>query len=179
MISSQMISQEDSNALAALLGGQVTSAPPFDPVDVQTAATVRDVRGQILAAANAQGVGVRELARRSNVSPSAVSRQLRSEGDMRFSTAVHFANVLSCRWHFLLQPIANPLNYYFDYDGLLHAIGITTVGYSTFMFPEGVVQYGAGSSGGAVGATTAISTGTSVTVTAGIPFSELQSIAAG
>jgi transcriptional regulator with XRE-family HTH domain len=116
MPSSQTISQDDSDVLYSLLGGQVLRPPEFDSVDVLIGTSVRRVRGQILAEAAAQGVGVRELARRTNVSPSAASRYLRSEGDMRVSTAVIFAHALSCTWQFVLKRNDETFESYFNYD---------------------------------------------------------------
>jgi DNA-binding phage protein len=96
--------EDDDAAVLALAGGKVTKAPQIDPSDLEIAVALGRVRGQILAAAKRDGIGVRELARRMKISASAVSRQLRSEGDMRFSTAVLFAHALGWRWHFSLSP---------------------------------------------------------------------------
>jgi hypothetical protein len=95
--------EDDDAALLPFVGGEVTQAPQIDPSDLEVAVAVGRVRGQILAAAKKEGIGVRELARRMKISASAVSRQLRSEGDMRFSTAVLFAHALGRRWHFSLS----------------------------------------------------------------------------
>ena len=86
------------------MGGEVTRAPQIDPSDLEIAVALGRVRGQILAAAKRDGIGVRELARRMNISASAVSRQLSSEGDMRFSTAILLARALGQRWNFSLSP---------------------------------------------------------------------------
>lgn len=96
--------ENDDAALLALVGGEVAQAPQIDPSDLEVAVAVGRVRGQILAAAKKEGIGVREIARRLKISASAVSRQLRSEGDMRFSTAILFARALGRRWHFSLSP---------------------------------------------------------------------------
>jgi DNA-binding transcriptional ArsR family regulator len=96
--------EDDDAALAALVGGKVTQAPQIDPSDLEVAVAVGRVRGQILAAAKKEGIGVREIARRLKISASAVSRQLRTEGDMRFSTAILFARALGWRWRFSLSP---------------------------------------------------------------------------
>jgi plasmid maintenance system antidote protein VapI len=95
--------EDDDAAVLALAGGKVTKAPQIDPSDLEIAVALGRVRGQILAAAKRDGIGVRELARRMEISASAVSRQLRSEGDMRFSTAILFARALGRRWHFSLS----------------------------------------------------------------------------
>jgi transcriptional regulator with XRE-family HTH domain len=96
--------EDDEAALLSLVGGQVTQDPQIDPSDLEVAVAVGRVRGQILAAAKKEGIGVREMARRLKISASAVSRQLRSEGDMRFSTAILFARALGRRWRFSLSP---------------------------------------------------------------------------
>ncbi len=83
--------------------GSVTEAAKFDPIDVRVATLVRNVRGEIAAAARDQGLGVREIARRLGVSAAAVSRHLRSEGDMRLSTAELFAIALGKRWQLSLM----------------------------------------------------------------------------
>lgn len=83
--------------------GAVTQEATFDTIDVRVATLVRNVRGEIAAAARAQGLGVREIARRLGVSAAAVSRHLRSEGDMRLSTAELFAIALGKRWHLSLE----------------------------------------------------------------------------
>ncbi len=85
--------------------------PNIDPTELLIAAQVGHVRGQILAAMNDQNVGVRELARRLNVSASAVSRQLKSEGDMRISTAILLAYALEREWTMNLQNTINSARY--------------------------------------------------------------------
>jgi transcriptional regulator with XRE-family HTH domain len=98
--------EDDDAALLSLVGGKVAQAYLVEPADLEVAVEVGHVRGQILAAAKDEGVGVRELARRMKISASAVSRQLRSEADMRFSTAILLARALGRRWRFLLSPSA-------------------------------------------------------------------------
>lgn len=92
----------DAKVRAELLQGGF-DAPEIDPTELLTAAVSGCVRGQILAAMNEDHVGVRELARKLGVSPSAVSRQLRSEGDIRISTAVILAHALGREWKMILQ----------------------------------------------------------------------------
>lgn len=98
-----MIPPEGEAALNELAGGRIEKPLIVDAVDLMIASTARDVRGQILAEAQTQDVGVRELARRIGVSPSAVSRHLRAEGDFRISTAVIFANALNCNVRVTIQ----------------------------------------------------------------------------
>jgi DNA-binding transcriptional ArsR family regulator len=87
--------------LDTLLGGPVGELKP-DLSDIAIAVLTARARGEILAAAREAGVGVRELARRLGVSPAAVSRHLRSEGDMRLSTAALFACALGLEWRIRL-----------------------------------------------------------------------------
>jgi transcriptional regulator with XRE-family HTH domain len=96
--------EDDEAALLALVGGKVAQVPLIEPADLEVAVGLGRVRGQILAAAKEEGVGVRELARRLKVSAAAVSRQLRSESDMRLSTAILLAHALGRQWHFALSP---------------------------------------------------------------------------
>jgi DNA-binding transcriptional ArsR family regulator len=100
--SSQIDANEEAE-LTALLGGPVESAPEVQEDDLGVAMLTARVRGEILAAVKEEGVGVRELARRLHVSPAAVSRHLRSEGDLRLSTASLFASALGREWSFQLK----------------------------------------------------------------------------
>lgn len=102
MNSSQTLPSDDVAELERLLGLPVESSPNFVPTDVAVAVATGQIRGQLISAANDLGVGVREWARRLNVSPAAVSRQLRSEADLRVSTAVAMADALGLQWAFLL-----------------------------------------------------------------------------
>jgi DNA-binding transcriptional ArsR family regulator len=87
--------------LDALLGGKVGEINP-DLADTAIAVLTARTRGEIVTAASEAGVGVRELARRLGVSAAAVSRHLRSEGDMRLSTAALFASALGLEWRIKL-----------------------------------------------------------------------------
>ena len=89
--------------VAAILGGPVEPLVP-DPDELAVLLAVQRIRGLLLEAAQRDGVGVNQLASRLKVSPSAVSRVLRSEGDMRVSTAVLFALALGRQWVFTLSP---------------------------------------------------------------------------
>jgi AcrR family transcriptional regulator len=96
---------EEIAELGALLGGPVRKVQ-VDPSDLAVAVLTGRARGEILAAAKEAGIGVRELARRLGVSAAAVSRHLRSEGDMRLSTAALFADALGYEWRLALVPSA-------------------------------------------------------------------------
>src|SRR5215472_12081205 len=100
---SSRIDAKELAELAALLGETVKSAPEVREDDLGIATFTGRVRGEILAAAREDGAGVRELARRLGVSPAAVSRHLRSEGDLRLSTAFLFASALGREWIFELR----------------------------------------------------------------------------
>jgi AcrR family transcriptional regulator len=106
MILSPTFLSNDDPELLALIGGPISAPAPIDQADVAVAVMTGRMRGQIVAAANAAGVGVRELARRLHVSPAAVSRHLRSEGDMRVSTCALFAHALGLTWKCELAPLA-------------------------------------------------------------------------
>jgi DNA-binding transcriptional ArsR family regulator len=93
---SKVLLQSDAE-LDSLLGGKVGQLKrDFD--DTAIAVLTARARGEIVASAKQAGVGVRELARRLGVSAAAVSRHLRSEGDMRLSTAALFASALGLEW---------------------------------------------------------------------------------
>ena len=98
---------EEMAELRALLGGPVRRLE-VDHRDLAVAVLTGRARGEILAAAKEAGVGVRELARRLGISAAAVSRHLRSEGDMRLSTAALFADALGHEWRLGLVPLAAP-----------------------------------------------------------------------
>jgi DNA-binding transcriptional ArsR family regulator len=98
---------EEIAELGALLDGPVGKLE-LDRRELAAALLSARARGEILAAANKAGVGVRELARRLGVSAAAVSRHLRSDGDMRLSTAALFADALGYEWRFALVPLAVP-----------------------------------------------------------------------
>lgn len=105
-----------------------TSTPDPEPLDVElidllgegVAAPIRDeeaeeiarvlgtIRRQLLAAAKEEGVSTREMARRLGVSAAAVSRQLRSDHDLRISTAVLLARALKRHWNIELGTPRQP-----------------------------------------------------------------------
>jgi hypothetical protein len=85
-------------AFADLVGGAVAGSATIDRADRATAKLVADFRGQLNEALAAEGIGVRGLARKLSISGSAVSRQLRAEGDIRASTAALFADALNRDW---------------------------------------------------------------------------------
>jgi len=85
-----------------LFGAPVEAVVP-DPQELEVALVLRTIRSLLAETAEADGVGVNELARRLDVAPSAVSRMLRSEGDMRVSTAVLCALALDRTWEFRLR----------------------------------------------------------------------------
>ena len=88
--------------MAAILGGEVQ--PLFDhPDEREVALVLNDMRGLLIEATNAEDVGVNELADRLGVSPSAVSRMIRREGDLRVSTAVLWAFALGRTWRLHLS----------------------------------------------------------------------------
>ncbi len=87
---------------AELFGGEVTPIQPDqDELEVQIA--LRTIRDHLMATAERDKVGVNQLARRLSISPSAVSRFLGGDGDVRLSTAVLYARALGCRWDLHLR----------------------------------------------------------------------------
>jgi DNA-binding transcriptional ArsR family regulator len=115
---SNNLSQTDSPAPDELdeMLGHAAGPIDVDERDLAVAVLVGRARGLLLQAMATAGVGVRELARRLKVSPSAVSRHLRSEGDMRLSTAVMLADGLDQRWELSLtekQPHVVPVRNFF------------------------------------------------------------------
>lgn len=77
--------------------------PAIDNVELAIAGALTGIRGQLVAEMDEQGVGIRELARRAGVAASAVSRFLKSEGDMHVSTAVLLAQALEREWKITLR----------------------------------------------------------------------------
>ena len=94
------------NELIALVGAGAAT-PIRDPEAEDIADLLGTIRRQVLSAAREDGVSTREIARRLGVSAAAVSRQLRSDHDLRVSTVVLLARALDRRWSLTLKP-ANP-----------------------------------------------------------------------
>jgi transcriptional regulator with XRE-family HTH domain len=85
-----------------LFGGEVREIHPADDgLEVQLA--LRTIRDHLLSVAERDGVGVNQLARRLDISPSSVSRFFSNDGDIRVSTAVLYARALGCYWDFGLS----------------------------------------------------------------------------
>lgn len=103
---SKSLSPIVDDELTALTGGAFVPNPTYIGDDMAVATATRRIRAQLQAAAAKAGIGVRELANRLTVSPSAVSRHLRSEGDIRVSTAVLLAGAMGMRWEMTL--VATP-----------------------------------------------------------------------
>jgi transcriptional regulator with XRE-family HTH domain len=90
---SSRIAAADIERLTAEMGG----CPGDIERDADTDAVIRklqELRAGILEAMQADGVSVRELARRRGVSAAAVSRALAGAGDMHIGTAVLLARAL-------------------------------------------------------------------------------------
>jgi transcriptional regulator with XRE-family HTH domain len=88
--------------IAAMFGGEAGPIE-IDPDEMAVALALRTLRDRLMEAAKADGVGVNQLAARLHISPSAVSRLLGGEGDMRVSTAVLYARALGRAWDFVLH----------------------------------------------------------------------------
>jgi hypothetical protein len=89
--------------LAEMFGGEVQPVE-VDAQEVEVGLALQSIRGQITDAAERAKVGTVKLAERLGIAPSAVSRYLGGEGDMKVSTAVLYARALGHRWHFSLLP---------------------------------------------------------------------------
>lgn len=99
MTSSEELTPEEADEI---FGSRVEPIPPDDR-EMELALVLRRLRSLLIEAAEKRGVGVTELASRLEISPSVVSRMLRSEGDMRVSTAVEWAHALDFAWDFILR----------------------------------------------------------------------------
>jgi plasmid maintenance system antidote protein VapI len=89
--------------IAEMFGGEA-GAVELDADEIEVSLALQAIRDQLLAVAEKARVGVTQLANRLHISPSAVSRLLGGESDMRVSTAVLYARALGCRWDFRLAP---------------------------------------------------------------------------
>ena len=87
--------------------GTGAATPIRDPEAEDIADLLGTIRRQVLSAAQEDGVSTREIARRLGVSAAAVSRQLRSDHDLRVSTVVLLARALDRHWSLTLK-LANP-----------------------------------------------------------------------
>jgi hypothetical protein len=88
--------------IADLFGGRARPiGPDNDELAVQLA--LRTIRDQLMVAAGHDKVGVTQLAGRLDISPSAVSRMLGGDNDMKVSTAVLYGRALGRRWDFALH----------------------------------------------------------------------------
>jgi DNA-binding transcriptional ArsR family regulator len=114
---SKSLSPIVDDELVALTGGAFVPNHTTAGDDIDVASATRRIRAQLQAAAAKAGVGVRELAARLKVSPSAVSRHLRSDGDIRVSTAVLLAGALDMKWEMKL--VAKPVTVVLDAAAVL------------------------------------------------------------
>ncbi len=103
---SKPLSLTDNKELLDAMGGAFVPKQPIADADFDIASASRRVRAQIQAAFVERGFTVRRLAKKLDVTPAAVSRHLRSEGDIRISTAVLFARALDMHWEIKLVPNA-------------------------------------------------------------------------
>ncbi len=92
--------------MAELFGGRVEPVTP-DADELAIDHALRTIRALLIETAAQQKVGNNELARRLDISPSAVSRMLRGEGDMRVSTAVLRARALGKVWDLRLRDVVS------------------------------------------------------------------------
>jgi hypothetical protein len=86
-----------------MFGGEAEEITP-DPEELEIAVFLKDVRTQLCALAEHEGVTHARLAKRMHITPPAVSRTLHGEGDMKMSTAALYARALGHRCEFVLVP---------------------------------------------------------------------------
>ena len=86
-----------------MFGGEA-GAVEVNADEVEVSLALQALRAQLLEAAEKMHVGINQLSRRLHISPSAVSRFLGGEGDMKVSTAVLYARALGQRWGIFLTP---------------------------------------------------------------------------
>lgn len=87
---------------AEFFGVAVEPVPP-DEQEMEIVLVLRKIRAMLAEAAQEDEVGNNQLASRLKISPSVVSRLLRSEGDMRVSSAVLCAHALGRSWSLKLH----------------------------------------------------------------------------
>jgi len=85
-----------------IFGGEVSEIEP-NADEIEVGLVLRDLRAKIVECAEAQGVGVNQYARRLGVAPSAVSRFLSGEADMRVSTVVLYTRALGYSCEFVIR----------------------------------------------------------------------------
>lgn len=102
-------SEAEIAEMAALLGGEVSEVY-LDHDEQAVFEAAHEVRTLLHQQADQDNVTAAQLARRLAVSPSAVSRMLKNDGDIKLSTAVLWARALGQRWGFKLSPIEHSSN---------------------------------------------------------------------
>jgi DNA-binding transcriptional ArsR family regulator len=90
------------------LFGEVEGEPQVDPDQRSAANFVAHIRGLLAEATHDEKLSVSNLANLLGISKAAVSRHLRSDGDIRASTMSHFAKALNRRWELNLVPANMP-----------------------------------------------------------------------
>jgi transcriptional regulator with XRE-family HTH domain len=83
--------------LTEMFGGQA-GAIQTDADELEVSLALQSIRAQLIEAAEKSDVGISQLARRLHIAPSAVSRYLGGENDMKVSTAVLYARALGYRF---------------------------------------------------------------------------------
>ena len=111
------------NEIPEIFGGE---AQPIkvDAQELEVSLALQSIRVQLLEVAEKAKVGTVQLAGRLGIAPSAVSRFLGGEGDMKVSTAVLYARALGHRWELFLKPDVVCVGYG-NYHGQIKSPGIT------------------------------------------------------
>lgn len=96
----------EEQALEQLLTNLGGPAQPVErhPLAAAVMDFVHDLRGLLMQAAHEEKIGPAELARRLDISTSAVSRQLRNDGDIRASTAAALAFAMGRKFVVDIRP---------------------------------------------------------------------------
>ena len=92
-----------SDEILEIFGGEVQPIES-DAQELEVGLALHSIRNQLATTAAHANIGTVQLAKRAGVAPSAVSRFLSSEGDMKVSTAILYARALGHRWDFALSP---------------------------------------------------------------------------
>lgn len=101
-MSSSPTSSEIETLIAEL--GKFSHEPLQRDMPAEAVATLlADFRGLFVEGAEQAGAGVRELARRLQISPASVSRVINSSKDMKISTISLLASAIDSYWHIELR----------------------------------------------------------------------------
>lgn len=132
---SNTLSPTDIADLADLrrLFGEVSDTPQVDTDERDCARFIAHIRGLLAEATHEERMSVVNLAKALGTSKAAVSRHLRSDGDIRASTMWQFAKALNRKWKIELEPIEANTRYGHNF------FAPTPISRSSFSSPSEVV----------------------------------------